>query len=247
MPVIYKATNMVNNAAYIGFTKGTAEDRFAAHKREGHSLHRAIKEWGAENFKLEVLEESEDLLHLVTERETALIEEHNTLVPNGYNLTKGGEYGQLEGAEVDVYDLEFNFVETVCSINETARKYNLAGSNVQQVCKQAREGKASRLGTHMFCYSGESVYKKVQNNKPGCEAARSANTGRKRPEHAEFMRKLMEDKRDKTIYKFIHKDGRVVEGTRYDLKEIDPTVSIGELGVLIKGNYKSHRGWAIGK
>ncbi len=247
MAVIYRATNKINNMSYIGFTKGTAKDRFAAHTREGHSLHRAIQEWGAENFKLEVLEESDDWLHLVTEREPALIEEHNTLAPNGYNLTKGGEYGQLEGVAVDVYDLELNFIETIQGISETARQYGLSHSNVQGACKNADKGKSSRLGDNYFCYSGGSVQKKVWNTMPGCEAARSANTGRKRPEHAEFMRKLMEDKRDKTIYKFIHKDGRVVEGTRYDLKEIDPTVSIGELGVLIKGNYKSHRGWAIGK
>lgn len=245
MPVIYKATNMINNLAYIGFTKGTAEDRFANHIREGHSLHRAIKEWGAENFKLEVLEESEDWLHLVTEREPALIEEHNTLTPNGYNLTRGGEYSQLEGVAVDVYDLEFNFVETVCSIGETARKYSIAYSNVHAVCKQAREGKASRLGTHMFCYSGESVHKKVHNNAPGCEAARQANTGRKRPDRTEFMHKLNESKRDTATYKFVHKGGREFTGTRYQLKDIDPSVSIGELGVLIKGGYKTHRGWKI--
>ena len=245
MPVIYKATNMINNLAYIGFTKGTAENRFAAHVREGCSLHRAIKEWGAENFSLEVLEESDDWLHLVTEREPALIEEHNTLAPNGYNLTKGGEYSQLEGIEVDVYDLDFNFVETVESIGETARKYNLAQSNVQAACKQAREGKASRLGTHMFCYNGESVHKKVYNNTPGCEAARRANIGRKRPDRAVFMHNLNESRRDATIYNFVHKDGREFTGTRYELKEADPSVSIGELGVLIKGGYKSHRGWKI--
>lgn len=247
MAVIYRATNKINNMSYIGFTKGTAEKRFSSHIREGHGLHEAIKEHGPENFEIEVLEESEDWLMLVKDQEPHYIAKYNTLTPNGYNRTKGGEYGNLEGLPVDVYDLELNFIETIQGISETARRYGLSHSNVQSACANSEKGKASRLGENYFCYSGGSVKKKVWNTMPGCEAARKVNTGRKRPEQAKVIEKLNEERKDKTIYKFTHKDGRVVEGTRYDLKEIDPTVSIGELGVLIKGNYKSHRGWTIGK
>ena len=247
MAVIYKATNNLTNKAYIGFTKGSAERRFKTHIREGHGLHEAIKEYGVCNFTLEILEESDDWLFLVTEREPHYIAMYNTKEPNGYNRTKGGEYSNLEGIPVDVYDLDLNHIDTVESISECARKYNLSNSMLQRVCAAARLGKASRLGHHSFCYSGDSVKKKVWNTTPGREAAIKANTGRKRPEHSEFMSEFNKQRQDQTIYTFKHQSGKTIIGTRYDLKEADPTVSISELGVLIKGGYKQHRGWSVGK
>jgi len=247
MPVIYKATNKKTGMSYIGFTKRTATDRFQEHIIEGHGLHNAISEHGPDCFELEVLEESEDWLHLVSVREPYYIAKFNTLTPNGYNRTKGGEYSVLEGKPVDVYDINLTYIETVGSISECGRKYNINHSMIQSACKAASQGKASRLGEHYFCYEGDSVRKKIWNTSPGCEAARKVNTGRKRPEQAEVMRKVNESRKDRTVYTFVHKDGTVFTGTRYDLKEHDDSVSIGELGVLIRGGYKSHRGWTIGK
>lgn len=247
MAVIYKATNKLNGKAYVGFTRNTAEDRFTTHCERGNSLHQAIKKHGAENFEVSVLEESEDWLYLVTVREPYYIKSLNTMVPNGYNKTKGGEYSNPDGVPVDVYDLDLQFVETVKSISECARKYNVPHSNIQGACANARKGKASRLGDHHFCYNGESVKKRVWNTDPGLQAAIKSNIGRKKPAHSEFMRKRGEERRDTTVHTFLHKDGKSFTGTRHALKEIDPTVSIGELGVLIKGGYKSHRGWRIGK
>jgi len=72
------------------------------------------------------------------------------------------------------------------------------------------------------------------------------NTGKKRPEHSTLMIKLNAERRDQTTHIFYHIDGREFTGTKYQLKEMDDCVSIGELGMLIKGRYKSHKGWSIG-
>ena len=91
---IYKITNQVNQKSYIGQSINP-EKRFLAHKsaarnhRFGSSqaLYYAINKYGEENFIMEVLEWTENY----NEREIALIREYNTLVPNGYNIAKGGE------------------------------------------------------------------------------------------------------------------------------------------------------------
>lgn len=91
---IYQITNLINNKAYIGQTNNITK-RWANHKccNSPHmTIAKAIAEYGVENFKFEVLlkdltpEEADEL-------EILLIKEKNTLVPNGYNVFKGGRYG----------------------------------------------------------------------------------------------------------------------------------------------------------
>lgn len=247
MAIIYLATNRLNKKSYVGFTKTTLKERFERHCEKGYAFHDAITEYGLDCFDIVVLEESSDWLYLVSEREPHYIDKLGTLAPNGYNLTKGGEYPNLAGKEVDVYDNQLKLIDTVESIRECGRKYQLNSSMIHKCCQQASQGKASRLGKYHFCYSGDSVRKKTWNTAPGLRAAKERNTGRKRPEQADVMKKVNESRRDLSVHTFIHKNGNRFVGTRYDLKDYDPQVSIGELGVLVKGGYKSHKGWTIGK
>lgn len=89
---LYKITNIVNGKAYIGQAIDP-KHRFIAHcsrannDSDNSALHSAIKKYGKDNFKLEILEWSENY----NQREKDLIKEHNTKYPNGYNLTDGGE------------------------------------------------------------------------------------------------------------------------------------------------------------
>ena len=120
---IYKITNQVNQKSYIGQSINP-EKRFSAHKSaarnhrfdSSQALYYAINKYGEENFIMEVLEWTENY----NEREIALIREYNTLVPNGYNIAKGGEepphyYGEehpgnkISEKDVDrvIYELKF--------------------------------------------------------------------------------------------------------------------------------------------
>ncbi len=89
---IYKITNKLNGKIYIGQSVNPYR-RFAAHcsraktGEDNYPIHSAIKKYGKENFELEILEWTEDY----NEREKMLIKEYNSKVPNGYNLTDGGE------------------------------------------------------------------------------------------------------------------------------------------------------------
>ena len=98
MGYIYKITNNINNKLYIGQTiKTRPTDRFSQHKyianhlqtEKGNSyLHRAMANYGVNNFTFEVIEQIDNTL--LNERQQYWIKFYNSLAPNGYNLTQGG-------------------------------------------------------------------------------------------------------------------------------------------------------------
>lgn len=88
---LYQITNLINNKVYIGQTNNITK-RWSNHKccnSPDMVIAKAIKKYGIENFKFEVLyrnipiEEIDEL-----ERKTIL--EKNCRVPNGYNVAEGG-------------------------------------------------------------------------------------------------------------------------------------------------------------
>lgn len=99
MGYIYKITNKINNKQYIGqTTKERASDRFSQHRylarhldmeKSNSYLHRAMNIYGVNNFIFEIIEKIDN--SLLNEREQYWIKQLNTLAPNGYNLTSGGE------------------------------------------------------------------------------------------------------------------------------------------------------------
>ena len=99
MGYIYKIINIKNQKIYIGQTiKKRPTDRFSQHKylalhpqqeKNISYLHRAMKSDGIDNFKFEIIEQVDNLL--LNEREKYWIKQYNSLAPNGYNLTVGGQ------------------------------------------------------------------------------------------------------------------------------------------------------------
>ena len=97
MAVIYKVTNLISKKVYIGETKEKNPfDRWRRHinkftKNSGcPALRDAVKKYGLQNFKFEILFFCFDDDRFKFEIQT--IEKYNSLVPNGYNISKGG-YG----------------------------------------------------------------------------------------------------------------------------------------------------------
>lgn len=94
MGCVYKAMNIVNGKWYIGKTVRNLKYRSKAHlyyadTGGGYAFHNALRKYGSENFKWEVLFASEDNSKLL-EVEAEFIKQFRTLSPNGYNLTEGG-------------------------------------------------------------------------------------------------------------------------------------------------------------
>lgn len=121
MGFIYKITNIISKKCYIGETKKTnPEIRWNEHKRKIEkgigcpALQDAVKKYGIENFKFEVL-----IICFDEDRykfEIEYIKKYNSIVPNGYNLTKGGEGGGFYGKKHNI-----NTITKI--VNTTKQKY----------------------------------------------------------------------------------------------------------------------------
>lgn len=87
---IYLITNLINNKQYVGQTTGKLSKRISAHFRLNKSaISNSIHKYGKENFKIEVLEETE-CLDTLNYLENYYIKQLNTMAPFGYNLHTGG-------------------------------------------------------------------------------------------------------------------------------------------------------------
>ena len=95
MGYVYKITNTVNQKSYIGISihepnkrKGRIEDHLSG--RGNRLLNYAVKKYDRESFCYEILE-SNVFPEMLADLEKAYIKKFNTVVPNGYNLTHGGD------------------------------------------------------------------------------------------------------------------------------------------------------------
>lgn len=89
---IYKITNNINGKSYIGqsyrpYTRFRQHCADSGEDKRCSLIKKAIRKYGEDNFSFEILEWTENY----NQREIDLIQEYNTLAPNGYNILIGGE------------------------------------------------------------------------------------------------------------------------------------------------------------
>lgn len=90
---IYVTKNTINGKMYVGKHTYKGSDSYDKHYLgSGYILKRAIKKYGKENFTQEILEYNSSKEENA-QREIYWIQKLNTLVPNGYNVDKGGTGG----------------------------------------------------------------------------------------------------------------------------------------------------------
>lgn len=98
---VYRIYCHENAKSYVGITKNV-ERRWRSHKKcalrgEGRALGAAIRKYGIDKFSLSVVAKTSSLSKLsILERK--YIRKFNSLSPNGYNQTTGGDHNI--GAEV---------------------------------------------------------------------------------------------------------------------------------------------------
>ena len=84
---------------YIGQTINNPENRWKRHQRISKDvnskdfsyIHSAISKYGVENFSFDVIDKASNKEELDA-KEKKYISELNTLVPNGYNISSGGQF-----------------------------------------------------------------------------------------------------------------------------------------------------------
>lgn len=137
---IYKITNLINGHYYIGQSRDI-KARFRSHRFSGQHLkdkdhsspiHLALAKYGAENFSYEILEECSP--EELNEKETYWIEKLQATKNGNYNILAGGQDRvSFEGKEVELYDLQGNYLRTVSSATKVAEELNVSRVSVYQV------------------------------------------------------------------------------------------------------------------
>lgn len=164
---VYLTTNLVNNKKYIGQHYGELTDSYLG---SGSIFKKALKKYGVENFKKEILYIAKDEKEL-NEKEQYYIKLHNAVKdPNYYNLLEGGsnEYSlerkekisnSLKGENHPFYG-KHHSEETKNKIKESLKKYWTEERRKEQSERYKGE-KNPMYGKH---HSKETIQKIIQNN-----------------------------------------------------------------------------------
>lgn len=114
---------------YVGQTQQSLSER-AKQRGRGYKncgiFWKAIQKYGFENFKLEILEETE--VSLLDEKEKEWINFLDTQIPNGYNLTSRGEGHKKK---VYQYSCEGQLIQEFSSLSEAVN--SLKVRSIQQI------------------------------------------------------------------------------------------------------------------
>jgi len=87
--IIYKIRNKINNKIYIGQTINSLERRTARHLKSNSYIGNALRKNGIQSFDISIIDTADDI-NLLNEKEEYWISYYNTICPDGYNLSYGG-------------------------------------------------------------------------------------------------------------------------------------------------------------
>ena len=149
---VYRIFNKETNKSYIGITKWDFKTRYPGCRWDKwtHSKHlkSAVKKYGIESFEYEILWNGECLESELIELEKLYINQYNSFIPNGFNLTKSGggspksrreyEFIDFFGSQYFVKDLKAFCVERglnysamlnmTSGLSKTSQGFSLKGS-----------------------------------------------------------------------------------------------------------------------
>lgn len=98
--VVYKITNIINKKTYVGQTRRSLSQRWSEHLHSTNhgsttAIHNAIRKYGKSNFTIDIIASCTSQT-ILNRYESVLIEKHNTLAPNGYNIQLGGDNHSMD-------------------------------------------------------------------------------------------------------------------------------------------------------
>lgn len=222
---LYLITNLVNHKFYIGVTS-EPDRRLAEHKcgQGSIALQRAFKKYGEDQFTFEVLFRGKDSVILQIESELVCQE----ILDSGwcYNMVVGGGKPPLATPESSAK-------------SAATRKRLIAEGKIKPPPRLTPEAQA-RKGKIISKLMSEGKIPKPP--RPSSESQTRGGETRKRL-HALGLIDIGPG-RDETIYKWQHKDGRIVELRRCDM-ELQYGLPSGNITNLLKGRAKTCLGWRI--
>ena len=170
MSYIYSFTNLINNKKYIGSTINSPSKRYSQHlynvrydtDKSQYPLYCAIRKYGEENFKFEILAELNCSEQELREIEHNYIIEYNTIAPNGYNQTsdtshpindpetyaKIKETKRRKAKRLAEIDEDYNILHIWRSIIDCAEETGLGEKHIASCCRGERHNTQGRY----FCW-----------------------------------------------------------------------------------------------
>jgi group I intron endonuclease len=183
MKGIYKITNLINGKVYIGKSEVSIEERWKAESAGYTNDHfaNAIKKYGVENFKFEVLIETQENLN---ELETQFIREFRSHDQQfGYNKTFGGD-GVIQTEETRRKMSEnwtprepWNKGKKLGPLSKEHRSKIAAGNKIAVRPPQTEEQKRKNSEAH------KGIFPSAETRAKRSASMKGKNTGPKSPEH----------------------------------------------------------------
>lgn len=155
---IYKITNLVNGKVYIGKSVDI-ENRWKQHLVKARTcqfvLYKAMRKYGVDNFKFEVVETCTEAELFDKEREYVAAERSYIGWPdsNGYNMSIGGEGQTGWGLPVDAYSLDGRYVDSYPNIVAASEDTSTPQSSIVNCCA----GRRKSAGGYIWRYDGDDA------------------------------------------------------------------------------------------
>lgn len=155
---IYLITNTENDKKYIGLTIQTLKRRWKYHIEQANrnhikseeSLHYAIREFGKDVFHIQEIDFGTTKKDLEN-KERKWINKLNTLIPNGYNISKGGVSGGSNKKPTTIKGIDFESLKS-------ATKYLAKTKNISYEAAKKRIA-VGRIDVKTPSKAGESIVK----------------------------------------------------------------------------------------
>lgn len=155
--IIYQVKNLVNGKIYVGQTIKTLEIRKKEHlntsknikKIKNRYFYYALNKYGFDLFEWSIIDTAENQDEL-NNKEKYWINKLYSLVPNGYNMTTGGEFGKMcdeaekrrvknsKEVKINLYGkkvININTKEIFRTITEAAIKADITGTAISLCCR----------------------------------------------------------------------------------------------------------------
>ena len=170
---IYIIKNRIDESkVYIGQTRTSLSQRWTQHKSAARHdtkyssvLYNAINKYGEDNFEISQLEKiisesKDDLINKLNKLEIYYIKYYNSLVPNGYNITKGGDNTSIRFQKsVTSYFPNGEVDKVFESASEASRFYNNGNnSNTTSIIRWCN-GKLNSYNKRIWRYSEDPFEK----------------------------------------------------------------------------------------
>ena len=135
--ILYKTTNLINHKQYIGIHRtSNLEDGYLG---SGLALKRAIRKYGKDNFKREILELCSSIEELI-QKEKEYVNENWINQENNYNLKTGGNnYGILSEESRNKISKTLKQKYVNGELKNTLKPYNPTEEQKRQISKTLKQ------------------------------------------------------------------------------------------------------------